>query len=187
LGFNAFFDARQHEAHAGYALPGGQKVGCAFCHQPTAKSAALTIPAHQECYACHTPASGDAKASLKAGCAVCHTQMVASVEPFAAKYKSRAYGARFAHRTHVEYVGGNCAACHTIAGGYNQPAPRTIKVKQHLSPGERSGRGCFSCHDGGTHYGRAVFSGDYGEKGSASCDKCHTRPDLKVFPAEGEE
>jgi hypothetical protein len=181
--FNAFFDAKQHEAHVKYKLPDGKQADCNFCHKPTAKQAALTIASHPECYVCHTPASGDQKASLKSGCVVCHTQMAESVQPFAAKYKTRAYGALFTHRTHVGYVNGNCSACHTISGGYNQPVPATIRTKVHLSPAERSGRGCFSCHDGGSHYGRAVFSGD----DAGACGKCHTNlANPKVLPVEGD-
>jgi len=181
--YNAFFDTRQHAEHIKYAFADGKQLDCDFCHQPTPKQAALMIPSHPACYACHTPASGDAKAALRAGCAVCHTQTVARVEPH--DYRSRAYGARFTHRTHVGYAGGNCQACHTITGGYNQPQPRpeTIRVKEHLAEGQRGGRGCFSCHDGGTHYGRQVFSGEYPPSGSAACDRCH-RENFKVF-AEG--
>jgi hypothetical protein len=180
--FNAFFDAKQHEAHIKYKLPDGQTANCAFCHKPTAKQAALTIPAHAECYVCHTPGSNDQKASLKAGCAVCHTQMVESVQPYLLKYKTKAYGARFTHRTHVGYANGNCAACHTISGGYNQPVPRTIKTTAHLGDAERGGRGCFSCHDGAKQFsGRAIFSGDdFGH-----CGKCHAPPNYKIIATEG--
>jgi hypothetical protein len=182
LDFNAFFDAKQHEAHVAYKLPDGQSTTCAFCHQPTAKQAALTIPSHPECYVCHAPASGEAKASLKSGCLVCHTQMVATVQPFSTKYRTKAYGARFTHRTHVAYANDDCAACHTISGGYNQPVPRTIKTTAHLGDAERGGRGCFSCHDGVKQYrGRPIFSGDDFGK----CDQCHTPPNYKVSPTDG--
>jgi hypothetical protein len=174
--FNAYFDGKQHLDHVNkYKFADGRKLACEVCHKPTAKQMALTIPSHAECYVCHAPGSNDAKARLKADCSVCHTkmasQMAERVEPFSAKYTSRAYGALFSHRTHVAYGGGSCAACHTLEGKYNQPlaAPSRIRVKEHLSPGERSGRGCFSCHDGGTHYGRAVFSGE----DAGACIKCH--------------
>ncbi|MGE0129134.1 MAG: cytochrome c3 family protein [Blastocatellales bacterium] len=184
--FNAFFDARQHELHVTYALPNnGQKLDCNFCHQQTAKPSFLTIASHPECYACHSPRSGDPKASQKSGCVVCHTEPSANVQPFSAKYASRAYGARFTHKSHVAYLNNNCSACHTISGGYNQPLPTSIRIKQHLSPNERSGRGCFSCHDGGVHFGRKVFSGETGGEGGSSCDKCHTRDDFKVIPTSG--
>jgi hypothetical protein len=180
--FNAFFDAKQHEAHINYALPDGQKAGCNFCHKLTAKKVAMTIASHPECYVCHTTASHDQKASLKSGCAVCHTQMISNLQPFSTKYWSRAYGAQFSHQTHIGYADGNCLACHTISGGYNQPAPRTIKVQQHLSEAARSGRGCFSCHDGVKQYrGRPIFSGEDFQ----ACDKCHTRPDKKVLVTAG--
>ncbi|MCG3162581.1 MAG: hypothetical protein JMDDDDMK_03874 [Acidobacteria bacterium] len=184
--FNAFFDARQHELHVTYAMPEtGRKLDCNFCHQQTAKPSFLTIASHPECYVCHSPKSGNAKAAPKSGCVVCHTAPDTGVQPFSTKYVSRAYGAQFTHKSHVGYVNGNCSACHTISGGYNQPAPTSVRIKQHLSPGERSGRGCFSCHDGGIHYGRKVFSGETGGEGGSSCNKCHTRDDFKVIPASG--
>lgn len=181
--YNAYFDGKQHVDHVNkYPLPGGGKLDCVYCHKPTVKQAALTIPSHQECYVCHAPGSGDPKGSLKAGCGVCHRSPTnpEQIEPFSAKLKSRAFGASFAHKTHVDYAGAKCVACHTIEGRYNQPlpAPTKIRVKNHLSPGERSGRGCFSCHDGGTHYGRAVFSGEDARR----CAECHKTQDRKGRP-----
>ncbi|MFN0085580.1 MAG: cytochrome c3 family protein [Blastocatellia bacterium] len=180
--FNAFFDGKQHELHAGYSFTDGRKLECVSCHQPTARPSSLTIASHPECYVCHAPASGDPKAAPKSGCAVCHTTMAPGAQPFSEKLVSRAYGALFTHKAHVNYVRGDCNACHTINGGYNQPAPTSLRVKQHLGPNERSGRGCFSCHDGAVHYGRTVFSGEPGATGGGSCQKCHTRNDYKVFP-----
>jgi hypothetical protein len=182
--YNAYFDGQQHIDHVNnYALPDGRKLDCGYCHKPTAKQAALTIPSHPECYVCHAPGSGDAKASLRAGCGICHWLPANpdELKPFSAKYTSRAYGASFAHRTHITYAGGKCDACHTLAGKYNQPppAPSKIRVKEHLSRGEQSGRGCFSCHDGGTHYGRrAVFSGE----DANACVKCHKTQDKNGLP-----
>jgi hypothetical protein len=184
--FNAFFDAKQHESHVTYVLPGnGQRLDCAFCHKQTTKPSFLTIASHPECYVCHSPKSGDQKGSQKSDCAVCHTETATGVQPFSAKYASRAYGAQFTHKTHVAYVNGDCSACHTISGGYNRPTPTSIRIRQHLNPNERSGRGCFSCHDGGVHYGRKVFSGEPGSEGGGSCIKCHTRDDFKVIPTAG--
>lgn len=178
--YNALFDAKQHVDHVNkYPLANGQKQDCNYCHKPTTKQAALTIPSHSVCYTCHAPESSDAKAKLKAGCSVCHTQVVEKVEPFVTKLTNRAYGALFSHKTHVGYVGGSCNACHTIEGGYNQPdaAPTKIQVKQHFNRDQKqSGRGCFSCHDGGTHYGRQVFSGN------GDCKKCHQTEDKEGRP-----
>ena len=186
--YDALFDGQQHIDHVNkYALPDGQKLACSYCHKPTSKEVGRTIASHAECYVCHTPGSGDAKASLKAGCGVCHTRMVESVEPFSTKYTSRAYGASFTHRTHINYAGGKCDDCHTLEGKGNQPlpAPSKIRVKEHLSPHERSGRGCFNCHDGGTHKGRVVFSGE----SRSACTKCHQTQDKNggflVLPKEG--
>ena len=188
--YNAYFDGQQHVDHLNkYPLPDGAKLDCGYCHKPTVKQMARSIASHQECYVCHAPGSGDAKASLKAGCGVCHrpSTVEKEIEPFSSKYKSRAYGALFSHQTHISYAGGKCDECHTIEGRYNQPlpAPGKIRVKNHLSTGERSGRGCFSCHDGGTHDGRAVFSGE----DAGACVKCHKTQDKKgrplVLPTEG--
>lgn len=179
--FNAHFDARQHEAHAGYKLTDGKSLDCTFCHKPRNKPFALSIAVHNECFVCHTPGSGDQKAAQKADCASCHTEMTDKVTLFSASYTSRAWGAQFTHKRHATELGIACSQCHTISGGYNQPTPTTIKTKQHLSEAERGGRGCFSCHDGGTHNGRTVFSGE----DFNACDKCHTRPDKKVFAQPG--
>lgn len=182
--FNALFDAKQHELHAGYTLPStGRKTDCGFCHKQDARPAPLTIASHPECYACHSPDSPDQKGRLKSDCSVCHTLPAQDPPPFSAKYASRAYGARFTHKSHVEYMGNRCDMCHTVSAGYNQPAPTSLKVKQHNTAAEKSGRGCFSCHDGGVHYGRKVFCGEPGCEGGGSCQKCHTRPNFKVFPA----
>ncbi len=186
--FNAFFDARQHELHIKYNLPNGKQTDCNFCHAQTAKPAVLNIASHPECYACHSPNSGDAKAALKSGCVVCHTQTATNVQPFSAKYTSRAYGALFTHKEHVGYTKGtkgDCYECHTINGAYNQASPASLKVKQHVTPDQRGGKGCFSCHDGGTHLGRTVFSGEPGSSGGGSCNRCHTREDFKVFLSSG--
>jgi hypothetical protein len=184
--FNAFFDAKQHELHVTYNLPNSNtKTDCKFCHRDDAKPSFLTIPSHSECFVCHSPASGDQKASQKSDCKSCHTESVKTVQEFSLKYISRAFGAQFTHKAHVEYAAGRCEECHTISGGYMQPAPTSIRIKQHLTPGERSGRGCFSCHDGGLHLGRTVFSGEPGANGGGSCNKCHIRTDFKVFPTSG--
>jgi hypothetical protein len=184
--YNAFFDARQHELHVTYNLPNsGKKLDCNFCHKQDSRPAILTIPSHSECYVCHSPKSGEPKASQKWDCKNCHTETVTSVQPYSAKYVSRAYGARFTHKAHVELMGGRCDMCHTISGGYNQPRPTSIRVKEHLTPAERGGRGCFSCHDGGRHYGYTIFSGEPGNEGGGSCMRCHKRNDFKVFPSTG--
>ena len=184
--FTAFFDAKQHEMHVTYDLPnGGRRLDCNFCHKQEPKPAVLGIASHPECYVCHSPGSGDQKANQKSDCKACHTEMVPNIQPFSAKYVSRAYGASFTHKAHVDYMSGKCDMCHTVSGGYNQPTPTSLKVKQHLGPAERSGRGCFSCHDGGMHYGRKVFSGEPGTEGGGSCNRCHKRDDFKVFPSSG--
>lgn len=183
--FNAFFDAKQHETHITYNLPSGERTSCNFCHQQTAKPAPLGVAAHAECYVCHSPTSSDQKASQKSGCIVCHTeQKTDDVSVYGRP--SKAYGALFLHKSHVGYVNNDCRVCHTINGGYNQVSPTSVKITAHASAADqRGGKGCFTCHDGGQHYGRTVFSGEPGTTGGGSCNKCHTRPDGKVFPSSG--
>jgi len=176
--YNAYFDGKQHADHVNkYALPDGGKLDCGYCHKPTVKQAARTIPSHPECYVCHTPESGDAKASLKVGCGICHKSSAKTeeIKPFFEKLTSKAYGASFTHQTHITYAGGKCDECHTIEGGYNQPlpVPSKIQVTGHRSRAERSGRGCFSCHDDRMHGGRRVF----GDNDFSACKKCHKTQD----------
>ncbi|MFN0112964.1 MAG: cytochrome c3 family protein [Blastocatellia bacterium] len=184
--FSAFFDATQHTAHMqGYGLPNGKKMDCNFCHQQVGNQAALTVASHPECYVCHSPNSGNQKASQKTGCYVCHTeQRTDDVTVYGRS--SKAFGALFTHKTHVSYTNGRCNDCHTDNGGsYNQTSPSMLKITAHASVEQRGGKGCFSCHDGGQHLGRTVFSGEPGSDGGGSCNKCHTRPDGKVFPSSG--
>jgi cytochrome c7-like protein len=181
--FNAFFDAKQHELHVTYKLSDGKQMDCAFCHKPTQKALAVTIASHPECYVCHTPGSFDEKAKVKGNCMVCHTQRIVDPKPmpYDAKLASRAYGAKFSHAEHVKFM--DCRACHTLQGGYNQYSPSSPAVKQHNTSAQAGGRGCFTCHDGKQHYGRAVFSGDEAK----SCGRCHNikGADIKVFSARG--
>jgi hypothetical protein len=186
--FNAYFDEKQHDLHGTYLLPDTkQKLDCKFCHKQDARPAILTIPSHPECYVCHSPNSGDEKGSKKSDCKVCHTEQTQTVQIYSTKYVSRAYGALFTHKAHVDYMRGKCDMCHTIQGGYNRPTPTSIKVKEHNSTGEKTGRGCFSCHDGGLHYGfeRKIFSGEPGTEGGGSCNRCHKREDFKVIATTG--
>ena len=182
--FNAVFDSKQHETHVTYSLPSGEKTSCNFCHKQTDKPKPIGVAAHTECYVCHSPASGDQKAAQKSGCAVCHTEQ-RSDDVSVYGRPSKAYGALFTHKTHVGYVNGDCRACHTISGGYNQNSPATVKITAHAKGEQAAGKGCFTCHDGAQHYGRTVFSGEPGSEGGGSCNKCHTRPDGKVFASSG--
>jgi hypothetical protein len=188
--YNLYFDTKQHEAHIGYKFTDGKALDCAFCHQPTERKVGRVVAQHPECYACHTPNSGDQKAQMKSDCIVCHTQMIPTPPP-PRVYRSVAYGAKFSHQTHADYVQGRCDVCHTVTGGYNQPAPKpaTIRIREHVRDRERSGKGCFSCHDGGSHSGvnggRPVFSGEYGPNNSGSCVKCHSGDKFSVPVATG--
>ena len=183
--FNAFFDAKQHETHATYNLPNGQKTNCNFCHQQTQKPALVSIAAHNECYVCHSPTSSDQKAAQKSGCNVCHTQQTAD-DPSVFARASKAYDAQFTHKTHVGYANNDCLACHTINGAYKQNSPATLKITAHASPDQRNGKGCFSCHDGVRQFnGRPIFSGEPDNAGGSACAKCHTRNDYKVIPKSG--
>lgn len=179
--FNAFFDTKQHQLHYDYKLSDGKQLKCDFCHKPTQKALAVTIPSHSECYVCHAPGSFDEKAKVKSNCVVCHTDRLTSrPEPYSAKLESRAFGAKFSHVEHVKYI--DCKDCHSIQGIYNQYSPTSPTVKQHNTASQSGGRGCFSCHDGRQHYGRIVFSGDIAQ----DCGKCHNmKGEPKVFKARG--
>src|SRR5262245_51484055 len=180
--FNAFFDTKQHELHVGYKLSDGKQIDCAFCHKPTERKLAVTIGSHPECYTCHAPGSFNDKAKQKSDCAVCHTQQMLTTPPtpYSDKLASRAYGARFSHAEHVKFM--DCKACHSIQGGYNQYSPSSPAVKEHNTSAQAGGRGCFTCHNGKQHYGRAVFSGDDAQ----TCKKCHNlKGDIKVFRVRG--
>ncbi|MGH9801631.1 MAG: cytochrome c3 family protein [Blastocatellia bacterium] len=182
--FNAFFDSKQHDTHIAYKLPNGEKTDCNSCHKPTDKPAPLGVAAHLECYACHSPTSGDQKAAQKSGCIVCHTEQRTDDVPVYGR-PSKAFGAFFTHKTHIGYANNDCIVCHTISGGYKQNSPASLKITAHASAEQRAGKGCFSCHDGGQHYGRTVFSGEPGSTGGGSCAKCHNREDGKVTPSSG--
>src|SRR5262245_18972688 len=120
--FNAFFDTKQHQLHYDYKLSDGKQLKCDFCHKPTQKALAVTIPSHSECYVCHAPGSFDEKAKVKSNCVVCHTDRLTSrPEPYYAKLESRAFGAKFSHAEHVKYI--DCKDCHSIQGIYNQYSP----------------------------------------------------------------
>lgn len=182
--FNAFFDAKQHEAHITYNLPSGARTDCNFCHQQLDKPALVGVGAHPACYVCHSPTSTDKKAASKSGCNVCHTEQTTN-DPSVLQRQSKAYDAKFTHKTHIGYANGDCNACHTISGGYNQISPATLKITAHAVPDQRNGKGCFSCHDGGRHYGRIVFSGEPDNAGGSACSKCHSRNDYKVYARSG--
>ncbi len=175
--FNAFFDSKQHETHVAYKLPDGGKIDCKSCHKQTDKPAPLAVASHPECYVCHSPNSLDQKASLKSGCIVCHTEQRADDVSVYGRL-SKAFGAKFEHKTHVGYAKDNCFACHTISGGYNQNSPVSLKTTAHNTGGQIAGKGCFTCHNG-----RTAFSGEPGS--TRPCSTCHTRDDGKVFPLSG--
>ncbi len=179
--FNAFFDAKQHELHVTYKLSDGKPLECAYCHKPTQKTLAVTIPSHSECYTCHAPGSFDDKAKAKSDCTVCHTERLTSPPPpYSAKLESRAYGAKFSHVEHLKFM--DCKVCHSIQGAYIQYSPSSPSVKQHNTTSQSGGRGCFSCHDGKQRFGRTVFSGDDAQ----SCGKCHNmKGEVKVFKVRG--
>lgn len=188
--FNALFDLKQHQLHSGkYKLPGSSKnVDCNFCHKQNARPTILELPSHTECFTCHSPLSGDQKASKKSDCRFCHTERTedaSKLAPFAAKYLSRAYGAKFTHKSHVAYMGNRCDMCHSINNtNGNQTAPSTMRIKEHpITPAEKTAGGCFNCHDGGIHYGKKVFGGEPGAEGGGSCTKCHTNKDFKILPS----
>lgn len=157
--FNVKYDHAQH--NTGAARP---QAGCAFCHTPARRSGvALSIPAglpaHNQCYSCHTPDAQDASGRDISSCAACHSQA-----PYArTSTDARAFRASFSHADHGARQRIGCADCHNLTAGLAQSrqvsAPRTA---QHFM--NSRAQSCMSCHNGR----RAFGDTDFGD-----CKRCH--------------
>ena len=155
--FNARFDHAQHSSGAG--LP---ERGCAACHEPARRGAALSIPAgldaHARCYACHTPGATSAGRDI-GSCGACHA--LAPYRP--TPTDSRAFRLGFSHAAHGARQRLDCASCHRVRAGAGQgrqvgsPAP-----SQHFPPARA--QSCETCHDNRRAFGGEDFS---------DCKRCH--------------
>src|SRR5207237_4366618 len=80
--FNVKFDHAQHMT--GSARP---QSGCAACHTrlggraAAALSIPASLPAHNQCYSCHTPSSKASNRREIASCGVCHDERAFSRTP----------------------------------------------------------------------------------------------------------
>jgi len=155
--FNARFD---HAAHAEGA--GRPAEGCASCHQPLRRGAALSIPAglatHSNCFQCHTPGAGAGGRDLSS-CGTCHSP---------GGYRrtgtgSRAFRVGFSHAQHGARQGLSCAECHSVRAGMPQGRQVTSpQPTQHF--GAARAQSCMTCHDN-----RRAFGGD----DFKDCKLCH--------------
>ena len=156
--FNAKFDHAQHDT--GSARP---ENGCVACHTPARRGIAQTIPAnlpaHTQCYQCHTPRSQSNGRDI-ASCGVCHD--LASYSPTGSN--ARAYRVGFSHADHSSRQGMNCADCHSLRGGLPQAQQvSSTRPTQHFGSGR--GQSCMTCHNNVRTFG----GNDFGD-----CKRCHT-------------
>jgi c(7)-type cytochrome triheme protein len=149
--FNAVFD---HGRHA-------RQTGCATCHKPTGRGAALSIPsranAHVTCFQCHGPRTEVGGKNI-GSCSTCHLPGRLTRTPTTA----RAFTVGFSHAEHAR-KGLRCAECHVVRPGARRGSQVTSPTAaMHLtSSGTRS---CASCHNNQRAFGGDDFS---------DCKKCH--------------
>lgn len=157
-GFNMKFD---HAVHSrGDAEP---REGCNYCHDPRGpgKSIPVSVSAHANCFACHTPESSIGQ------CSECHDLAPYNRTP-PSRYAFR-QGARFSHADHTSAQGVNCADCHLVRAGGQGRQVTNISVQQHnVAPAGN----CAECHNGS----RAFNGNDFLRP--ETCSRCHTG---KVF------
>jgi c(7)-type cytochrome triheme protein len=156
--FNMKFDHAQH--NTGAARP---QTGCAFCHTPTRRGVALSIPAHlpahNQCYVCHTPGAKSAAGRDISSCATCHAQA-----PYArTSSNARAFRASFSHADHGPRQRLGCADCHYLTPGFPQSRQVSVPVTaQHFSSSRA--QSCMTCHNGRRAFGETDFN---------DCKRCH--------------
>jgi c(7)-type cytochrome triheme protein len=156
--FGMRFDHLQHMSGAAHP-----EQGCTACHQPARRGVALSIPAgipaHNDCYQCHTPGA-QAGGRQIGSCNTCH----ALGGYGRASTNAAAYRVNFSHAGHGPRQGLRCDDCHQVRSG----VPRTQQVTapqatQHFGTGRA--QNCMTCHNG-----RRAFGGD----DFADCKRCHT-------------
>ncbi|MEO8435924.1 MAG: cytochrome c3 family protein [Pyrinomonadaceae bacterium] len=165
--FNVKFDHAQHMN--GSARPAS---GCLACHSRVrTRAAALSIPAslpaHNQCYSCHTPDSKSSSGSEIASCGVCHDQ-----RPYSrTTINARAFRYAFSHAKHGTPQRLGCSDCHSLSAG----APQSRQVSsptaaEHFAT--TRGQSCLTCHNG-----RRSFGGDLAFK---DCRRCHMSASFKM-------
>ena len=147
--FNIKFD------HAGHL----SQTGCATCHSPTGRGAALSIPAgaraHATCFQCHEPQAEVAGRNI-GSCNTCHEPG----RPTRTSESAKAFKFKFSHRSHSR---NDCSICHTVLAGTARGRQVTAPVTaMHFSSGR--GQSCGNCHNGKRAFGADNF---------ANCKRCH--------------
>ncbi|HEY6804132.1 MAG TPA: cytochrome c3 family protein [Pyrinomonadaceae bacterium] len=165
--FNLKFDHAQHMT--GSAKP---QAGCNGCHAGLVNrgfglSIPGNLPAHNTCYACHTPESKAANGREIASCGVCHGE--GSYNPTSTN--SRVFRFSFSHAKHGTRERLACQDCHVVTAG--RPQSRQVSspsALEHFPVGRV--QSCASCHNGKRSFG--------GDLGFSSCKRCHTGSTFKM-------
>jgi c(7)-type cytochrome triheme protein len=156
--FNMKFDHARHMT--GASRPG---AGCAACHQPQRRGAALSIPAgfnaHATCFQCHAPRAQSPAGRDISSCSTCHSPG----SYVRTSTQARAYAVNFSHARHAARQGMSCQNCHNIRAGMPQSSQVTAPqpLMHHASARAQS---CMTCHNNKRAFGIENF-GD--------CKRCH--------------
>jgi c(7)-type cytochrome triheme protein len=165
--FNVKFDHVQHMT--GSARPAS---GCSACHTRIgSRAAALGIPAglpaHNQCYTCHSPSSRSPAGREIASCGVCHDQ-----KPYVrTTTNARAFRFSFTHAKHGSAQRLGCADCHLLTVGAPQSRQVSSPAAAEHFPVTR-GMTCLTCHNG-----KRSFGGDLAFK---DCRRCHTAASFRM-------
>lgn len=157
--FNLKFDHAQHMN--GEARP---QQGCVFCHdRPLHKGVALNIPAglpaHNQCYTCHTPNRRTPAGLDISSCGICH----ANGAYIRTRTTARAFSASFSHAEHSARQRLGCADCHSLTPGLPQSKQVSLpRTAEHFHVAREMS--CQGCHNGKRAFGES----DFGD-----CRRCH--------------
>ena len=158
--FTAEFDHAQHLRGFDSARPA---EGCAACHAPALRGAAISIPtrlgAHQTCFKCHSPGK---QAGDFSSCGSCHKPGAFSPTPVA----SRSYRVGFRHSDHGPRQRLACESCHNVLGRGLPQRKQVSSISPFLHRSSVRARSCMTCHNGQRAFGdeRAEFH---------NCKRCH--------------
>lgn len=153
--FNTRFD---HSKHL-------RQTGCATCHKPSARGAALSMPSgrgHATCFTCHGPNSTSAGKQISS-CSTCHSPG----RPSRFSEASRAYRVNFSHSEH-RVARMDCSQCHVVRRGSGTRQVSSPLVSMHFAPERASS--CAACHNDKRAFGTAD---------PAECKRCHTGATFK--------
>ncbi len=149
--FNTRFD---HSKHL-------RQTGCATCHKPSARGAALSMPSggrgHATCFTCHGPNSTSNGKQISS-CSTCHSPG----RPSRFSEGSRAYRVNFSHSEH-RVAKMDCSQCHVIRRGSGSRQVSSPLVSMHFAPARAAS--CAACHNDKRAFGAAD---------PAECKRCHT-------------